>query len=145
MENLIRKCAASVLIGLGLLGLGGCATGGNYSVQDDIGYEKFLALRGDYRLVERNNDVYLEKIDGSDSRQITHTPDIREFGADFACDGKYILYSEDAPDYSAKIRGKYYRINYNSDDSSRKQISLDEYGALIEQNRNNKTGTGEEE
>jgi hypothetical protein len=133
-----------LLIGISLLGLAGCATTGNYAGGNDIGYERFFDRRGDYKLVSRNNDVYLEKIDGSDSRQITHTPDIREGGADFGRDGKYILYSEDVFDPYAKIRGKYYKINFDSDDSTRKQISIDE-SASLSQKHNEEADAEEEE
>ncbi len=142
--NGLKRGAAGLLVGIGLMGLAGCATTGNYAAENNMGYEEFFDSRGNYKLVERNNDLYFEKIDGSESRQITHTPSIKEHGAFFGRDNKYILYCEDVPDYFANIRGKYYRINFDGDDSNRKQISLDEFASLI-QKHNEKAGTEEEE
>jgi len=144
MFDKLKKDATLVLLGLSLLGLGGCATTENYAAENNMGYEQFFDSRGDYKLVERNNDLYFEKIDGSESRQVTHTPSIREAGAYFSRGGKYILYIEDVFNDYTQTRGKHYRINFDGDDSNRKQISGDECASLI-QKHNEETSTEEEE
>lgn len=78
---------------VGLIGLAGCATTSELA-NNNIGYEEFFDSYGDYKLVGRNNDVYMEKLDGSESKKITHTPGIKEGDAFFVEKGKYIVYFE---------------------------------------------------
>jgi len=139
--NKFRISTTFFTLGLGLMGLVGCATTGSagQNTQNEIGYEKFYDSQGDYKLVRRNNDIYLEKIDGSEARQITHTPDIEESYANFSTDGKYIVFGEEL---KVKESGSYpyirkyiaankvYRIKSDSDDSTKQEISYEEYESL---------------
>jgi|GEM_PF-3342676 hypothetical protein len=120
--NGLRKGAACLVVGLGLMGLAGCATTGSavQNTQNEIGYEKFYDAHGDYKLVGRNNDIYLEKLDGSESKRITHTPNTLEMGANFVADGKYIVYTEEGT-YA------HFLITKEEDDSNKKLISTKEY------------------
>ncbi len=124
----MRKISLFVL-GASLLcagvGLSGCATI-SHTAENKVDYE-FLDSQGDYRLVERNNDIYMEKLDGSESRQITHTPNVREEFALFSKTGKYILIEER---YNLESNPKYYLIKFDSDDSTKKEIPGDEAVAL---------------
>lgn len=133
--NKFRRGVAGLLVGLGLLGMTGCATTGEYATNNssEIGYEKFFDSYGDYRLVRRNNDVWIEKLDGSESRQITHTPNVKEERADFSKDNNYILYLEyHYRDGEGRDHGKAYRTKRNSDDSTKQEIGGSEYMDLIE-------------
>lgn len=107
---------------LGLMGLAGCATTSEFAVHNEPNY-RFLDSYKGYRLVERNNDIYLEKLDGSESRRITNTPNINERYATISKEGEYIAYEEDRGGY---YNAQYYLIKFNSDDSIRKRISLEE-------------------
>ena len=118
-----------LLIGAGLAGvlaLGGCATTGSYAQSEsNVDYEKFLDSYGDYKLVRRNNDIWMEKLDGSESRQITHTPNTKETGAFFSKDRGYIAFSLDYLD------GPFYLVKSDADDKSKKEISKNEYIRII--------------
>jgi len=50
---------------------------------------------GDLMLIGRGMDIYIEKIDGSDSRKITSTLDLPELDAFFGLGGRYVLYKVD--------------------------------------------------
>lgn len=114
MQN---KFMAVLLIGASLLGLNGCATVG--AVQNN--QETYLDSHGDYRLIERNNDIHMEKLDRSESRQITHTPQSKERLAWFTKNGTYIMYlDETTPDGSGAGA---YLVKTEEDDSKRIKIS----------------------
>lgn len=107
----------------------------SYAEDNNVGYEKFFDSRGDQKLVRRSNDIYLEKIDSSDSKQITHTPDIEETYASFSTDGKYILFGEglgveERGFYRLIAAKKHYRIKSDSDDNTKQEISYEEYESL---------------
>jgi hypothetical protein len=123
-----RRGATYFLVGLALLGASGCATTG-YTGGKRVNYE-FCDKYGEYKLVKKNNDLYIEKLDGSESRRITNTPNIREGTARFISEGKYIIYSE-VPKIGWGITGSYI-IPRNSNDKDRKEISRDEFFALEE-------------
>jgi hypothetical protein len=134
MKEKLRKGMAKCLLPFvfaGSVGLGGCATmnGTGQNTQNEIGYEKFYDSYGDYKLVGRNNDIYLEKIDGSESKQITHTPHIVEIEAQFSVNGKYIVYETQDLFFISPIF-KFYRVPINRDDTNRQEISKKEAQAL---------------
>jgi len=95
--NKIKKGTIKVLLSLmfvgSVLGASGCATMGS-GVQSNIGYDEFYDSYGDYKLVKRSNDIWMEKLDGSKSKQITYTPNLEEGNVFFTSDGKYIAYFE---------------------------------------------------
>jgi hypothetical protein len=126
-----------ILLGLAALcGLGsGCATTGDYSPseQREIGYEKFFDSYGEYRLVKKNNDVWKEKLDGSESTQITHTPNVSEDRADFFANGTYVGYAEEV---SHPYHLDFFLVPSKSDDSQRKKVSVREYINLAGQKSN---------
>ena len=107
-------------VGLGLMGLAGCATTGQYEMHA-------WAQKGEYKIITRNDDLYLEKLDGSDSKQLTHTPAKTNTYARFVADGKYIVYGEIN---SNGVGSRYYIIPADSDDSQRKEISEQEFVGL---------------
>lgn len=106
-----------LLLGASLLGLSGCAA--LYSVDHNVHQDEYFDSYGDYRLIERNNDIYVEKLDKSESRQITHTPQTKEKSAWFTKKGTYIVYfDETTPDgYGA------YLIKTEEGDSKKIRIS----------------------
>jgi len=125
----------TLMIGASLMGLAGCATTGSYAEdnsQRNFGYDSFDDLKGEYKLVEKNNDVYLEKIDGSDSKQITHTPLVKETSA-FSSEGNYIIVMENYENQRDRRNShqKFFLIKRDSDDSTRKEISADEAVHII--------------
>ena len=118
---------AVLFIGASLFGLNGCATTGSYAVKG-TDYNQFYDTNGEYKLVGRNNDIYLEKLDKSESKRITNTPSITERVADFSKDGKYILYMEEHGSGLTDITC--YLIERGKDDKDRKEISITEYGYI---------------
>jgi hypothetical protein len=59
--------------------------------RDDSG-AYFYDRYGDLMLVGRDNDIYIDKIDGSESRKVTSTPDLIELDAFLGLGGRYVLY-----------------------------------------------------
>lgn len=112
-----------LLIIIFLVGLSGCATAGS-TMRKDVGYEQFYDSQGDYHLVGKSNDVYIEKLDGSESRQITHTPNMKERYAYFTKSGEYILYSFRAGEGA-------FIVKRGEDDSNQKTISEEEFSKLM--------------
>lgn len=121
MSKPISFIFISVALGLGLMGLAGCATTGQYEMHA-------WAQKGEYIIITRNEDLYLEKLDGSESRRLTHTPTYVEANARFVGQGKYIVYGEN--NGSAFDTGRGYIIPADGDDSQRKEISEQEFIGL---------------
>lgn len=131
--NIFKRGAASFLVGLSLMGLAGCATGPygttaeiyvrDPGISDEVGYDQYFDMLGDHKLVGRKNDIYIEKIDGTESRQLTHSPNHAKT-AFFCDDGKYITYLEwNGPYIGYPTGGDYFIIDSKSDDSTKKAIS----------------------
>lgn len=102
--------------------LTGCATTGGYEYE---GHR--WAQLGEHKIITKNNDLYIEKIDGSESRRLTHTPELIE-GGRFVSGGKYFVYNE-IKSY-LDTHPKYYIMPTDGDDSQRKEISLQEFENL---------------
>ncbi|MDD4954537.1 MAG: hypothetical protein PHP17_00645 [Candidatus Omnitrophica bacterium] len=98
--------------------------------QNDIGYDKFFALQDDYKLVLKDNDIYVYNIEGVSKRRITHTPKINKAMATFSKDRGYIIYGEYATEGATGGDVKYYRVKFDNDDNTRSLISKEEYDAL---------------
>ncbi|MFA5272114.1 MAG: hypothetical protein WC412_07250 [Candidatus Omnitrophota bacterium] len=98
--------------------------------KDNVGYDKFFDIQDEYRLVLKDNDVYVYDMEGIDKRRITHTPKINKPEASFSKDRSYILYTEIVQEGSASKEPKYYRIAFSGDDNSKILISKDEYAML---------------
>lgn len=118
----MRRCFSALALGLGLMGLAGCAT---TSLSE--GY--FFQQRGEYQLVNRNNDLYLERLDGKESRRLTNTPENVEFKARFVADGEYIIYLEFARRFPVEAH-KAFIIPADGDDSERKEITQEQLETL---------------
>jgi hypothetical protein len=110
-----------LLAGL-VFGLTGCASLKSPE-RNHIG-DTFIATNGkDSKLVRRNNDLYVEKLDGSNSKRITVTPAVFE-NATFSSNGKNVVYTEGLgkePIYVQDIRQAPY---------GRRQITLTERDSL---------------
>jgi tricorn protease-like protein len=102
--------------------------------KDDVGYDKFFDMQDEYRLVLKDNDLYVYDMEGIDKRRITHTPKINKPEASFSKDRSYILYTEVAQEDSASKEPKYYRIDFTGDDNSKILISAEEYMSLAKGN-----------
>ena len=113
------KTLSGLIISAALSGLTGCATTGWFNGQ-------VWQQRGDYILITRNDELYLEKLDGSDSRQLTHTPGCAESRARFVGDGKYIVYAE----HRTSFDGVPFIIPADGDDSKKKEITLSQFETL---------------
>ncbi|MCK9573456.1 MAG: hypothetical protein M0R20_03525 [Candidatus Omnitrophica bacterium] len=98
--------------------------------KDEIGYDKFFSVQGDFKLVMKDNDLYVYDIEGAGKRRITHTPKLNKPMASFSKDRGYILYAEytDGGVKGGELR--YYRTKFENDDNSRSRISKEEYDAL---------------
>lgn len=97
----MQKFIIGLLLGASLLGLNGCATVG--AVQNGSMDYDFLDSYGEYKALRRNNDIYLENLDGSISQKKTNTPNIWENECSFRANGKYLIYSEELPDNQKKF------------------------------------------
>ncbi|MFH1211466.1 MAG: hypothetical protein V1659_00890 [Candidatus Woesearchaeota archaeon] len=122
------KNATLILIGLGLSILGGCATTESRT-QKDLGYQRFYSSWGNYRLVKKSNDVYLQTLNGNLDKQITHTPKIIEIDAQPSIDGKWIVYETQDAVFLSPIF-KFYRVPVDKDDSEGEQITKGEAESL---------------
>ncbi|MDD5584219.1 MAG: hypothetical protein PHV55_04090 [Candidatus Omnitrophica bacterium] len=95
----------SVIMAGVVFGLTGCAS--LESPQKNHIGDTFIATNGkDSKLVRRNNDLYLERLDGSDSKRITVTPAVYE-SAMYSSNGKHIIYTEESgekPIYAQDVR-----------------------------------------
>ena len=109
-------CLAALLVSLA-----GCATTG---LRESYVWRQ----QGEYQIITRNDDLYLEKLDGSESRQLTHTPNYPEWDARFVGNGEYIVYGE--TNGSSIDTGRLYIIPANGDDSERKEISQNQMDSL---------------
>jgi len=100
--------------------------------KDEIGYDKFFSLQDEYKLVMKDNDLYVYNIEGLNKRRITHSPKFNKPMATFSKDRGYILYAEYAKEGANDGEMKYYRIKFDSNDNSRSIISKEEYSALAQ-------------
>lgn len=98
--------------------------------KDEIGYDKFFSLMDEYKLVMKNNDLYVYDIEGVSKRRITHTPKFNKPMASFSKDRGYVLYAEYAKEGANSGELKYYRVKFENDDNTRSLISKEEYDAL---------------
>ncbi len=110
--------------------ISGCAS------RDTIGsggYTHRFARYGEYNLVSKNNDLYIEKLDGRDSKRLTFTPKFKESFAFIVGNTGYVAYS--VYEGSAKIDlskpNRYYIQNLDLNRSSRKRISEDEFNKYL--------------
>ncbi len=112
MKGLI--CAVVIIL------LAGCA-----AVETGVNRINILDANDEYKLIKRNNDIYLERLDGTEAKRITHTPGITEFDAGFSADNKSILYTGfpyTFDDYSGDIYEVRYAVAVGKDDSTKKEI-----------------------
>lgn len=86
----LRTKVMSAFAGLSMLGMSGCASTQGYV--SNVDHQKFYDSYGEYKLVRRNNDIWMEKLDGGEGKRVTNTPEIEEGSAYFVSDGNYIAY-----------------------------------------------------
>jgi len=110
-----------------LLGLGGCANNSS-AIKNSINSE-VLDSRGGYKLVRKDNDIYLGKSDGSETRRISKTPYKEEVGAFFTSTGNYVYYIETSNQTNKPER--YFVVAKNKDYHSIKRVSGEEYNHLL--------------
>src|SRR3989338_1510399 len=111
-KSLLRLCCV-----FSFIALTGCSGLGMFN-----GYT--WTQRGEYKIITRNDDLYLERLDGSDSKRLTHTPDKISSSARYVVDGKYIVYGEAN---SNQFSSKYYIIPAEGDDAQKKEITEQEF------------------
>ncbi len=97
--------------------------------KDQVGYDKFFDVQDEYRLVLKDNDLYVYDMEGMQKRRITHSSKMDKPEASFSKDKGYILYAE-IDQGNPKAEPKYYRVPFSSDDNSRVLISKEEYMTL---------------
>ena len=98
--------------------------------KNDVGYDKFFDVQDEYRLVLKDNDLYVFDMGGMDKRRITYDPKVNKQEASFSKDRSYILYTEEASEGSTSKEPNYYRVEFTGDDNSRILISKEEYTSL---------------
>ncbi|MFH1061721.1 MAG: hypothetical protein V1747_02385 [Candidatus Omnitrophota bacterium] len=90
--------------------------------------DKIFTRYGELELVRKNNDLYLQKPDGSHNIRLTFTPQIKENSAFIASSSGYLIYS--AFENPGKPE-KYYMQNMDIGISSRKKITEQEFNRLL--------------
>lgn len=125
MKN-IKELVLVTVLTIGLL-LAECATT-HPIAWGEVKYIFFDRI-GEMKLVSRENDLYIEKVDGSDKRKITSTSEIFERDAFFSKDGRYVLYETDESKYLMKGVAdiKYSRFLQPVDENDSKKIEIDEF------------------
>lgn len=125
------SCLILILLGFYLVSVTAATSSDTYS-QDEIGYDKFFDLQGGFKLVLKDNDIYVYGISKDvGERRITHTPKLNKPIANFAKDRAYIIYAEYTKEGANEGELRYYRVNFADDDNNRQRISKEEYNALV--------------
>ncbi|MEI8349381.1 MAG: hypothetical protein WCI77_04420 [Candidatus Omnitrophota bacterium] len=127
MQRIANKFKHRVFLLLVISGLSGLAEHATISIVSGEADYELLDTHGEYRLVEKNNDIWMEKLDGRETKQITRTPSIRETFAIFSKDGQYIVYAEQ--------NNSRYIVKSGCDDGSRKEINFEEISNIIGERR----------
>ena len=107
----------------------------NAAQAENAMYDKYFDSYGDYKLVERNSDLYIEKMDSSESRRITNTPNVEESHATFTKEGNYIAYIEAVPYGVDPRKASCYIVKFLDNDSMRKPISSDEVADISQRRK----------
>lgn len=129
MKKLFALVGVIVLIS-SLCFIFGCAS------KDKIGgggYKHHFAQYGKYNLISKNNDLYIEKIDGSGSKRLTFTPKFREDFAFIVGNSGYVAYSvyENSSKIDLSKPNRFYIQNMDMDFKSRKRISEEEFNSYL--------------
>ena len=97
------------------------------------GYNHYFAKYGEYNLVSKNSDLYMEKVDGSKSKRLTFTPKFKEDFAFIIGNSGYIAYSvyETTSKMNLSKPNKYYIQNMDMGPRSRKSISEKEFNNYL--------------
>lgn len=106
---------------------------GTINLKDEVDYDKFFSLQDNYKLVMKDNDLYVYNIDGTNKRRITHSPKFNKPMASFAKDRSYIIYAQYSQEGANGGELKYYRVKFEEDDNRRSPILKEEYDALSKQ------------
>lgn len=138
----LRRGAGCLLIGTSLLGsalLGGCATIDNNGLsyydkrvldkimqeaREEVAQKRFKDSYNGFRIISENKDLYIEKVDGSEKRKITNTPELPETWAFITKDRGYIIYRTTD---NLFLSDRYFSQSLNKDDSNKVEISEEEY------------------
>lgn len=140
----LRKITAGIALGIGLLGLTGCATTGYTGESKE--YKRWEVERltearkkqngnmfkDSYlgrRLFSENEDLYIENLDGTDKKRITYSPETKETWAFFTKDGKYVFYRTTDNNFSTEE----YNIALIEEGKAARRISEDEYSVYWEE------------
>lgn len=119
----VKTGVASFLLGVSLMGVAGCET---FCPPIDTTQPYFLESREDWKLYKLNNDLYLEKLDGSENKRLTFSPGEMEWPVRFIRDGKYVVYCE-----MKNGSEKYYIQPVEKNAEDRKEIRGDEFVSYI--------------
>ncbi|MFH1459988.1 MAG: hypothetical protein ABIG64_06415 [Candidatus Omnitrophota bacterium] len=92
------------------------------------GYNQHFARYGNYNLVSKNSDLYMEKIDGKETKRLTFTPKQKEDFAFMVSNSGYVAYSviEDI-----KKPKKYYLQNVDANYKTREKITEKEFNRYL--------------
>lgn len=95
----------------------------------------FFDRLGELRLVSREKDLYVEKLDGSEKRRLTSTSLVVERDAFFSKGGIYVVYETDESRYYAKgisdIKYRYFLLRLTgkeeADEEVNQRIEIDRF------------------
>ncbi|MFA5008712.1 MAG: hypothetical protein WC546_05780 [Candidatus Omnitrophota bacterium] len=88
-------------------------------------YYKFYDSYDDYVLARKDGDLYVEKLNRTDSRRVTFNPKETKTDAMFTKNGRCIVYSVNRCCIEPKIA--YYMQPVDKDDSARTEIAAKEF------------------
>ncbi|MBI4845702.1 MAG: hypothetical protein HY810_04415 [Candidatus Omnitrophica bacterium] len=108
----------------------GCAKKGTIA---SGGYNHHFARYGEYNLISKNSDLYMEKTDGTHSKRLTFTPKFKEDFAFIVGNTGYLAYSvyEGMGKLNLSKPNKYYIQNMDMPFKSRKKITEQEFNRYL--------------
>ncbi|MFH2137729.1 MAG: hypothetical protein ABII88_04400 [Candidatus Omnitrophota bacterium] len=92
------------------------------------GYNHNFARYGEYNLVSKNSDLYMDRVNGKDSRRLTFSPKVKEDFAFVLGNTGYVVYSVIEDISKPK---KYYIQNMDTSYKTRKKITEQEFNKYL--------------
>lgn len=141
MKNIILIMLA---VGIGM-GTQGCVSAGGYStvqqgqkltkIEEEIvirvrredSEKKLKDVYNGYKIISEDNDLYIEKIDGTEKRRLTNTPNVKETWGFISKDGQCVSYKTTDSTY---LKEEIFVLPINKDDSLREKIDDNQWENL---------------
>lgn len=100
-----------------------------YSAEGEQQGTYFFDRLGDLVLIGKEKELYIQRIDGSNRKKITSTPDITELDAFFGYGGRYVVYKAEKKKsaFDKKPHYKYKYFMQPIDENDLKKREIDEF------------------